>query len=53
MTDTFDQGVLSFPVTPFRDEGAFGVVDLDVFAQHLEQQLEHHPAALFVGMRDR
>lgn len=40
------QGVLSFPVTPFADDDR---VDLEVFAEHLEQQVEAGPGAVFVA----
>lgn len=40
------EGVLSFPVTPF--DGA-DQVDLEVFAEHLEQQVEAAPGAVFVA----
>ncbi|MFC7614149.1 dihydrodipicolinate synthase family protein [Actinokineospora soli] len=38
-------GLLSFPLTPFTDDG----VDLDVLAEHVEQQVAAGPAALFVA----
>ena len=39
-------GLLSFPLTPFTDADD---VDLDVFAEHVEQQIAAGPAALFVA----
>ena len=39
-------GLFSFPLTPFT---AADEVDLDLFAQHLEQQLAAGPSALFVA----
>lgn len=38
-------GVMSFPVTPFAVDGS---LNLDVFAEHLSQQVAVGPAALFV-----
>jgi 5-dehydro-4-deoxyglucarate dehydratase len=39
-------GLLSFPLTPFTDEGK---VNLGVFAEHVEQQLAAGPSGLFVA----
>lgn len=41
-----DSGLLSFPLTPFTSADT---VDLAVFAEHLNQQLDAGPAALFVA----
>ena len=38
-------GLLSFPLTPFTDDDT---VNLDVYADHLEQQIAAGPSALFV-----
>lgn len=40
------EGLLSFPLTPFDSDDN---VDLTAFADHVERQLESHPAALFVA----
>lgn len=39
-------GLLSFPLTPFTD---VDTVDLDVFAEHIEQQIAAGPSGLFVA----
>src|SRR4051794_10664061 len=45
LTDALN-GLLGFPVTPFRDTGE---VDLVRFEAHLSEMLDARPAALFVA----
>lgn len=40
------QGLLSFPLTPFTSDDK---VDLDVFTEHVERQIDAGPAGLFVA----
>ncbi|MGH8791528.1 MAG: dihydrodipicolinate synthase family protein, partial [Stackebrandtia sp.] len=39
-------GLISFPLTPFRPDDE---VDLDVFADHVAQQIDAGPDALFTA----
>lgn len=41
------QGLLSFPLTPFTEDGS--AVNFEVFAEHLREQIEQRPSALFVA----
>jgi 5-dehydro-4-deoxyglucarate dehydratase len=41
------QGLLSFPLTPFTPDGA--AVNLEVFAEHVRQQVAAGPSGLFVA----
>jgi 5-dehydro-4-deoxyglucarate dehydratase len=45
------QGVLFFPVTPFRDGNGdrTGGVATDLLARHVEMRLEHRPGGVFVA----
>jgi 5-dehydro-4-deoxyglucarate dehydratase len=41
------QGLLSFPLTPFTDDGA--EVNFEVFAEHVREQVDAGPSAVFVA----
>src|SRR3954469_16051467 len=40
-------GLLAFPLTPFTEDGQ--AVNVEVFVEHLREQIEARPGALFVA----